>query len=199
LPNVSARIPRTIEFRRTRDAWASGQGKRLSTAWGQLGGYSAKEANKSAAATARMKMLAWGRHREINEAKDVETTGTAQVSYRVSSGRTVLGKEALQVEGMAAALDAVTEPFMVAVIRETDRVCAAAAMDIWNDWPEYSGASKSALSLVWGQASAGLEVRFISGAEYTLIGHTRRAWQAARKRWNQVPAQIGEGVKVARI
>jgi len=199
VPTIVAKTPKTNEFRKTRDAWAAGQGGRLRKAWGQLGGFAASEEDKTEAAKARNRLLAWGRRREINEAANVETRGTGHVEFRTKSGRTVLGKEALQVEGIAEALDAVTDPFMVAAIREADRTTAAAASEIWRDWPVYSGASKSALSLVWGQASAGIEIRFISGAEYTLMGHTRRAWQAAKKRWSEVPVQIGEAIKVARI
>jgi len=199
MPTIAQKIPQTLEFRKKRDAWSAGQGARLRRAWGQLGGFSATEENKLQAVKARDRLLAWGRRREINEAKNVEQSGVAQVSYRTNKGRHVQGKTPLDVAGLAEALTVVTDPFMRAVIRETDVMVAGAASDIWDNWPVYSGASRAALSLVWGRAAAGLEVRFISGAEYTFVGHTRGAWQDARKRWNEVPAKIGTAVKVARI
>jgi len=200
---MTSRIPETEKFRAARDAWAEGQGSRLESAWQAAGGFGADDSNKSKARTARAKMLAWDRGREITSPSTYETGGVPDlVSYRTTKhGKKVeIRASALSVEGLGPALDAMTDEFMRAAQAETDKQVASAAFDIWREAPVYSGRWRSSLALAWGVAAAGVEVRLVTGAGYTFgAPSTARAWAAARKRWNTVPERIGSAIKAARI
>jgi len=199
VPTVKSRIPETENFRRTRDAWARDQGSRLDSKVRSIDG----RLNPSRKRNARRKQLAWGHRRGFGDPGAFETIGQsgAQIEYETGKGQAfILGKDPIEVAGIGAALAKITEPFMRAVLRETDKQVAAAALDIWRDWPVYSGGSRSSLALAWGQASEGVEVRFASLADYTFKNaSTSSAWASARKRWAQIAPNVGSAIRVSNL
>jgi hypothetical protein len=191
VPTVTAPIPETIRFREARDAWADGQGGRLWDAWQAIPLGTAHDRDRRAA---RSKLLAWGRRREIESPETIETTGAGIQEYRLRKGakRSASHRDPIEVVGIDAALIAITDSFIRAALVETDRQAASAAFEAWRGWPVYSGLSKSALALVWGRGTLGVEVRLVGGAEYTLAApSTSKAWAAARKRWVLASERIG--------
>ncbi len=198
MPSVKSHIPATEKFRRTRDAWDDTQARRLDKELGHAVGRGQEgrhEANK-----VRQRRRAWGLQEGITPADNLETQGIPQLTWTTGRKLTVTGKPPLETAGISAALDAVTSPFMRAAIVEMDRAVGDAALQIWKEWPSWSGRSKSALSLAWGSGTAGIEVRFVSGADYTFrTSPTARAWASARKVWGQVPATVGERLRARRI
>lgn len=204
MPTVTSRIPQTEQYRRTRDAWADSQmgrlNKELGSAIGREKVEGATEADFREASRIRSRRRAWEKQDGITAAGDLEQQGVPQMTWTTGRKLTVTGKPPLEVTGIGQALDAITDPFMRAAIAEMDTAVGEAALTIWRDWPAWSGRSKSALALAWGTGSAGIEIRFISGADYTFrTSPTARAWAVARRVWNQVPAQAGERLRATRV
>jgi hypothetical protein len=206
MPTVRTPIPKTLEYRRVRERWASQRLSKLRQEYDAgPSRFSAPDRGRREGRRNWAKLVAWERHGdEVWGADKVEREGMGEYRVEYTSGRTGeafhIGNEALEVRGVAKALNSLTEPFMRMVVDAVDIEAAAAAFDIYRQWPTYSGQSKAALALAWGKASNGVEVRFVSGAEYTFRNaSTAKAWAYARRRWSQVAAKSGARVRVGQM
>ena len=182
MPTAKSPIPETEKYRKARDAWATER-----RVWTDPKKWFINGTDVNAAAG-------------DTPPANFEHGNIPQVSWRAGKTRVVQGKAPLETAGIAKALDAVTEPFMRAAIEEMDIAVASASFQIWKDWPNYSGLSRSSLALAWGSTPEGVEIRFLSLTDYTFKSpSTRAAWSRARQVWNAAPAVAGERLRARKF